>query len=150
MIDMPSSLVQMLDLELHLLAQLLVERAERLVHQQQWRLEDHGARQRNALLLAAGELVRKARPVVRQPDEREHPVHARGDLGGADPAHLEGKRDVLRYRHMREQGVVLEDHADIAPVWRQRVDRLARQQDLSARRLHQPGNHRERGRLAGA
>ena len=45
---------------LHLLAQLAVERAERLVEQQQPRLEHGGAGQRDALLLAAGELVGQA------------------------------------------------------------------------------------------
>ena len=50
--------VDALDLELQPFAQLLVERAERLVHQQQRRVEDDGARQRDALLLAARELAR--------------------------------------------------------------------------------------------
>ena len=50
---MPSALVQALDLELHLLAQLLVERAERLVHQHELGLEHQRARQGDALLLAA-------------------------------------------------------------------------------------------------
>ena len=48
----------MFDLELHLLAQLLVERAERFVHQHDLRLEHQRARQGDALLLAAGELRR--------------------------------------------------------------------------------------------
>ena len=51
-----------LDFDLHLLAQLLVERAERLVHQQQARRRNQGARHRDALLLAAGELARIAGP----------------------------------------------------------------------------------------
>jgi hypothetical protein len=45
------------DLELHLLAQLLVERRERLVHQHDARLEHERARERDALLLAARELL---------------------------------------------------------------------------------------------
>ena len=49
-------LLQRLDLEAHLLAQVGVEVAERLVEQQQARLGDQGARQRDALLLPAGEL----------------------------------------------------------------------------------------------
>ena len=50
--------VQLLELDLHVLAQLLVERAERLVHQHELRLEDQRPRQRDALLLAARELRR--------------------------------------------------------------------------------------------
>ena len=47
-----------LELDLHLLAQLQVERAERLVEQQHARLEHERTRERDALLLAARELVR--------------------------------------------------------------------------------------------
>src|SRR5438270_212002 len=54
------------ELELGLLAQLLVERAERLVEEQQLRLLGEAARERDALLLAAGELVR---PPVRVGDQ---------------------------------------------------------------------------------
>ena len=45
------------ELELHLLAQLAVERGERLVEQQEVRLEHQRPGDRHALLLAAGELV---------------------------------------------------------------------------------------------
>ena len=44
-------------LDLHLLAQLLVERAQRLVQQQHLGLADQRAGQRDALALAAGQLV---------------------------------------------------------------------------------------------
>src|SRR5471030_1441410 len=46
--------LQAADLELHGLAQLAVEGAERLVEQQQTRIEDDGAGQRHPLLLATG------------------------------------------------------------------------------------------------
>ena len=49
--------LQLLQLDLHVLAQLQVERAQRLVEQQQRRLEHQAARDRDALLLAAGELI---------------------------------------------------------------------------------------------
>ena len=64
MMETPRRVVQVLDLELHLLAQLLVERAERLVHQKQRRLEHDGAGQRDALLLSARKLARIAIPAV--------------------------------------------------------------------------------------
>jgi hypothetical protein len=50
--------LQALDLDLHVLAQLLVERAERLVHQKCTRIEHQCPGQRDALLLTAGELAR--------------------------------------------------------------------------------------------
>src|SRR5690606_41826467 len=51
-------LLQLLQFELHLLAQLLVERAERLVAQQYARRDHDRAGQRDALLLTARELRR--------------------------------------------------------------------------------------------
>ena len=53
-------LLDLHQLELGLLAQLLVERAERLVEQQELRPLGEGAGQRDALALAARELVRLA------------------------------------------------------------------------------------------
>ena len=50
-----------LQLDLHLLAELEIERAERLVEQQHLGLVDQGAGQRDALPLAARELGRLAR-----------------------------------------------------------------------------------------
>ena len=53
-------LLQVDELDLQLLAQLRVERRERLVEQQHRRVRDERARDRDALLLAAGQLVRIA------------------------------------------------------------------------------------------
>ena len=60
-----------LELELHLLAELEVERAERLVEEQHARPVDERARQGDALLLAARELARLAPLEARQVDERQ-------------------------------------------------------------------------------
>ena len=49
--------LQLLELDLHVLAQLQVERSERLVEQQQRRLEHQAARDGDPLALAARELV---------------------------------------------------------------------------------------------
>jgi hypothetical protein len=53
-------LLQVDELDLHVLAQLRVERGERLVEQQHRRVRDQRPRDGDALLLAAGELVRIA------------------------------------------------------------------------------------------
>ena len=55
-------LLQRLQLVLHLLAQLEVERAERLVEQQHLGLVDQRAGQRDALALAAGQLAGRRAP----------------------------------------------------------------------------------------
>ena len=57
---MPTCDLEQLELDLHLLPELAVERAERLVEEQHRRPVDEGAGERHALLLAAGELARLA------------------------------------------------------------------------------------------
>jgi hypothetical protein len=52
--------VDTLDLHLHLLAQILVERAQRLVEQEDVGIEHEAARQCDALLLAARQFARIA------------------------------------------------------------------------------------------
>ena len=67
----PELLLDPLQLDLELLAQLEVERAERLVEQERLRPVHDRARERHALALAAGELRRLAAAVAVEPDERE-------------------------------------------------------------------------------
>ena len=94
--------LQAAHLELHGLAQLAVERAERLVEQQQARVEDDGAGQRHALLLAARELPRQPLVVARELDQRQRLGDAALDLGARDVAHLQREGDVALHRQMRE------------------------------------------------
>ena len=54
----PTSCVDALELDLQLAAQAQVQRAERLVEQQGLRAVDERAGERDALLLAAGDLAR--------------------------------------------------------------------------------------------
>ncbi len=68
--------LQRLQLDLHLFAQLQVERAERLVEQQHLRLVDQRARQRHALALAARELRRPPVADAGQLDQLEQFVGA--------------------------------------------------------------------------
>ena len=78
---MPRLPLQRLELALHLLAQLQVERAQRLVEQQHLRLVDQRARQRHALALAARQLrrppVADARQLAPAPAVRRRGVRAR-------------------------------------------------------------------------
>ena len=78
-----------LELDLHLLAELEVERAERLVEQQHLRLVDDRAGERDALPLAAGELHRPPAAEVRRA--------ARG-RARARPASRRSPRATLRTR----------------------------------------------------
>ena len=67
----PDVLLDPLELDLQLLAQAQVERAERLVEQQRARAVDERAGERDALRLAAGELAGLALGQVAELDELE-------------------------------------------------------------------------------
>ena len=69
---MPTSRWIALQLDLHLLAQLEVERAERLVEQQHLGPVDEGAGEGDALALAAAQLVRAALAERAEADDVEH------------------------------------------------------------------------------
>ena len=79
---MPTSGLDPLELELHLLAQLEVERAERLVEQQHARAVDDRPGERDPLALAAGGLARLAGLVAGEPHELER------SSGAASPLRL--------------------------------------------------------------
>ena len=119
--------MDVLDLVLHLLAQLLVERAERLVHQHELGLEHQRAGDRDPLLLAARELARPA--AARSPPSctMSSARATRASISAlASLRTSSGKARFSADRHVREQRVVLEHHADVAPVRRHVVDRLGR------------------------
>ena len=84
-----------LQLELHLAAQLEVERRERLVEQQRARVVHERARERDALALAAGELARLALGEVAEPHDVEHLAHAPLELGRARIARMRGPKATL-------------------------------------------------------
>ena len=90
------------DFELRVLAQLLVERAERLVEQQHLGLLGERAGQRHALALAAGQLMRLALGERRELDQIEHLLHAVLALGVGHLLVLEAVADILLHRHVRE------------------------------------------------
>jgi hypothetical protein len=127
--------VEPLDLDLHVVAQLLVEGAQRLVHEDDRGLVDEGAGERDALLLPAGQLPGEARRQVVELHHGEGVANPRLDLRPRTPAHAQGELHVLRDREVREQGVMLEDKADAAVMHgRQRVI-LPVDQDAAGRRL---------------
>ena len=78
----PELALQALDLDLHVEPQVAVERGERLVEQQDRRLDGERARQRHALLLAARELARQALAKGAELDHVEHALDALADDGG--------------------------------------------------------------------
>src|SRR5262252_6502630 len=72
-----------------------------------------GAREGDALLLAAGELARKSTLVAGEPHELERLGHAMDDLEARRLANLQGEGHVLVDGEVGKDGVALEDHAEV-------------------------------------
>ncbi len=145
-------LVQLLQLELHLLPQLLVERAERLVHQHEARLEHQGPRQRDraaAVRRKAG-LAGARRTPPSRPCCSARSTRARIFVLRRMPRTSSGNAMFCSTRHVRKERVALEHHADAALVRGQPPDRLSVQEDLALGRKLEAGEHHQRRRLAGA
>ena len=91
---------------------------ERLVEEQHPRPLDEGAGERDALLLAAGELVGLAGRQLRKVRRGEDRGDARVDLVAGEALHLQAIGDVGAHRHMREQRVGLEHEVDGTAIGR--------------------------------
>ena len=120
------------ELDLHLLAQLEVERAEGLVEQEHGGLVDQRAGQRHPLPLAAGQGGGRAvghRLQAHGGQRRPGPL---APLGLAHPGDAQRVLDVAQHRQVREQRVVLEDGVHVALERRRGGDVLAAQRTVPA------------------
>jgi hypothetical protein len=111
-------------------------------------IEHQSARHRDPLLLAAGELTRAALAELAQLDHPQGAVCAFFDLALRQLPHLEREGQILGHRHVREESVVLEHHADTALVGRHVVDRRLVEIDLAMGRRLEAGQHHEARGLA--
>src|SRR5581483_9148199 len=96
-----------------LLANLRVERAERLVEEEHLRLRGERAGQRDPLSLSAGELRRQRALEPVELDEPQELHHAISHLTSRHVPDPEAERDVLEDAQVTEERVVLEDEADV-------------------------------------
>jgi hypothetical protein len=139
--------LDLLQLDLHLLAQLQVKRTERLVEEEHPRPIDEGTSQGHSLALPARELRGSSLLVPIEPDH----VHRLGGPGGALRGgrlpHHQAVRHVLPHRHVREEGVVLEDGVDVAVEGRDPGHVLAVEQDATLGRLFEASDHAQGGGL---
>ena len=138
------------DLGPRLDAQLGIEVGERLVHQEDRRLADDRPTERDALALAAGELLGLAVEQLVELDGLGGFLDPALDLGLGDLAQLQPEREVLADRHVRVERVALEDHRDVAILGRHVVDDAIADPERPARDLLEPGDHPQAGRLAAA
>ena len=138
------------EFDLGLLAQLLVERPERLVEQQQLWPFDQAARQGHALLLTAGQLVRFACGIALKLNEAQHGLDAFGDFILGAPVAAQAEGDVVPNREVRKQRIGLEHHVDRPLVGRQAGQVASVEHDLAGGWCFEAGQHAQQSGLATA
>jgi DNA-binding NarL/FixJ family response regulator len=125
----------------------------RLVEQEQPRLREQRAGDRQLLLLASGQRAR--RPPERFPEDREAPEHVLEHGRRSPPIGARGpaEQQVLAYSQRAEDVAPLEDEGDAAPddcLRRNPCERLAEVRDRARRDRHKSEDRGEGRRLAGA
>ena len=103
-------------LVLHVPPDQRVERRERLVEQQQFRIVGQRAGQPDPLLHAAGELIGVGLLVAGQPDQLGDLARPGVAAPSCDAADLQAVGDVVEDPAVRQQAEVLEDHRHLAPA----------------------------------
>ena len=142
--------LQLLQLDLHVLAEFEIERAQRLVEQEQRGFEHETPRDRDALLLATRQLIDPLAFRTRQADSLEHRCHALANqrLGGATAR--EPVADVFADRHHREQRKMLEYHVDRPAIGQNAPHRASAYAHVTGVRLEKSRDKPEQRRLAAA
>ena len=143
-------LLQVDELDLHLLAQLGVECGERLVEQQHRRLGDQRARDGHALALAARQLVRKAPAEALQADVLQRLGDAARDVARRRLRHLQREGDIAVHAHVGKQRVALEHGAHRARLGRAVGEIDPVEEDLARVGQVEAGDHPQQRGLAAA
>ncbi|GAB4000120.1 hypothetical protein GCM10029992_31040 [Glycomyces albus] len=147
--------LQVEELVLHVLADERVERAERLVHQQDLGVGRQGAGQADALLHAARELHGQLVLLTAQADHLDRLAGPVLTLGPGQALDLEAEGHVVDHGAVRQEREVLEDHADLVAaqlaqgLGGQPAEVDAVDPDVPGGRLDQVVEHADEGRLAG-
>src|SRR5262249_38654427 len=130
--------------------QLKIEIRQRLIKQQDARLEHDRTGDGDALLLAAGKLPGVAPGEIGQAYQLERVPHPLLELGISDAAQAQAEGDVLENGEMRKQRVVLKHQAYVAAIGRPRLDRLAVEQNAALGERLKTGNAAQGRGLAAA
>ena len=146
----PGAFLNAHQLELGVLAQLLVQRGQRLVQQQKLGLTRQRPGQRHPLALTARNLVRLARGERRQLHQIEHGAHPLGARRCGHPFVLQPIAHVPFHRHVRKQRVALKHHVHRAIPGRHPTHVLPVDEDAPAGRSLEPRQHPQQGGLAAA
>ena len=138
-------------LEAHLGAQHRVEVRERLVEQEQARLDDRGCGRAPPAAAGRPRAATADAPRSRRgPPARSAAATRSRERSARDPALAEPERHVLEHREVRPERVVLEDHAEVALPRRDRVDDLVVDHDAAFVGGDEAGEQAQQGGLAAA
>jgi len=113
-------LMQVDQLVSHRGPKVCIEVAERFVKQVDGWVAGEEAPERDALALAAGELVWLALEQVGQAEPFGDGENGLLDFFLRTPAGLEPESEVVEYGKVREKGIVLEDHGQVTVLWLKR------------------------------
>src|SRR5690606_32042914 len=102
--------------QLHIFAQRFIQSPQRFVHKNDFWPVDKTTRQSHTLLLPARKLARETMTKLFQLYLRQGLRYLTTDFLLADAAHFQRKGDIFGNRHMREQGIVLKDHAHATEI----------------------------------
>ena len=142
--------VEVLQLDLHLLPELEVQGAKGLVQEQNVGFIDKGPGQSNALLLTTTELAGTPLFEARQPYQFQGGLHPWLDLPLLHLSHLEREGDVLLHIHVGEEAVVLENHPQVSLVGGDVDDRVAVHENIPGCWNDKTCHHHEAGCLSRA
>ena len=109
-------IVNLIQFDKHVLAQLRVQRGKRLVQQQHPRLVDKGAGNGHPLFLAAGKLIGLFVGVAFKLHQAQVLGNLGLDLAFGSLFKPHGKRHVFKNRKVGKQGVILEHRICLPPV----------------------------------
>ena len=126
----------------------LIERAERLVHQQQIRRGDERAGDRRTHLHAPRKLAREVAGEIGQADQRERGIDIARGGGARHAGEVERQPDVGRDAGPRHEGRTLEHHRQAASRTAGGVEAVAPPRDRAGIRRDQARHQIEQRRLA--
>ena len=138
------------DLGTGLHTQFGIEVRQRLVHEEHLRVAHDGTAHRHTLPLTTGEGLGLAIEEVLQPQQLGGLQDALLAFGLGNVLHLQREAHVVGHGHVGVQGVVLEDHGNVAVLGRQIGDITIPDPDGPGVDLLQAGQHAQRGGLAAA
>src|SRR5581483_6763805 len=115
--------MQPANLKSHFLTQVCVEIGQRLVEQKGLGLHDQRTRQRDTLLLAAGQFAGVTLCQGRQLRRSKNRFELLADRVAVHLAELEAVNDIFSDRHVRPQRVALENHRHVSALGGQGVRR---------------------------